>query len=141
LAVIRLPLMLLLSLVIIGGSLGCQTRPKPAGEEPISSSRYPRVVVMGSLEGRVVAGDPVVQRDPDVPLHVTVPVRMNRDRRVASEYRFIFLDVAGRPVDPPMQWRWTPLTIAQSFVEGSSLDPSAVDWRLELRPSTASNRR
>ena len=136
--------------VAMASLTACDTTKAPAGarQDPLYSEAYPSVVLMEGLDRGLVAGEPIVTHaTPERPMQVTVPIRSIDDRPLNVQYRFLFLDEAGRPMnDGPGGWRFVNIgPRVQIFVKGNSMEAlSAVgsargtnpaDWRLELRPA------
>lgn len=118
-------------------SAGCQnTAPPGARTETVSAAAYPRVLAQGNLDRFLAYDKPRVDRTDSGAMSVTVPVRILRDRDVDTQYRFIFFDERDQPLRPQMDWQYQTLAgRTQAFLRGSSLDPDAADWRLEIRPA------
>ncbi len=119
-------------------AVGCDTVKAPGAAEPdpLPASAYPQIAALGGLDGYLAYDKPVVNRPADRPMNVSVPIRLKSDAGLKTQYRFIFFDQNGRPLEPDPTWQFTFLPArAQAFLEGSALDTDAVDWRLEVRPS------
>ena len=115
---------------------GCNHAPGAATPDPLAASEYPRVAALDSFKGHLVYDTPVVSRPDDRPMSVSVPVRLTRSKEAQAQYRFIFFDQHGRPLEADPSWQFTFLPAkAQAFLEGSALEMKAMDWRLEVRPS------
>lgn len=123
--------------LLMVAAAGCQsTAPPGAGPDPVSAAAYPPVIAQRGLGKFLVAAKPVVTRSDSGAMTVTVPVRIQRSRDVDAQYRFLFFDDAGRPLRPQMDWQYKTLPgRTQVFLEGTALDPAALDWRLEIRPA------
>lgn len=134
----------LLALLVLPLSTGCRYRPDAARTDRVSEQSYPEVTVQDSLRTRIVMSTPTVRNDPGTPMAVTVPVRYIPLRRrvifgnadVPAQYRFIFLQADGTPLDPDPAWKYVTLTPRnQVFLTGAAMDLGATDWRCELRPN------
>lgn len=129
------------ALLVVGVSIAAcsppdRRGPDPAGGDPLLRANYPNVVVMEQLAPYIVVSEPVVERTEVGSLRVSVPVRAaTRVENLNTQYRFDFLDEQGRPIRPEQSWRFIQLpSRTQRFLEATSLDDRAVDWRLEIRP-------
>jgi hypothetical protein len=118
---------------------GCGQRryeaPPTAVQDPAA---YPQITLSPELAGWVAADRPVVSQGEDGsgPLRVTVPVRtlVKRGETMRVQYRFVFLDSMGRPVEPQGDWRYVRLPANERrYFEGNALDGRATDWQLEIR--------
>ncbi|MCB9846324.1 MAG: DUF1425 domain-containing protein [Phycisphaeraceae bacterium] len=119
---------------------GCATRDASAPgamADPVPRVNYPNISILDELVPYVVVSEPIVTKGPDQPLRVTVPIRaITRPRELNTQYRFIFFDADGRPIEPQQAWQYERLpSRAQRFFEANALDQRAVDWRLEVRPA------
>jgi uncharacterized protein YcfL len=128
----------LLTLALAAGALasvGCRSTDPPASRaDTVTAAAYPQVVAQDRLEGRLRHDRATVQRSESGVINVTVPVRVTTQRDVRAQYRFLFFDQTGRPLRPEMDWQYLQLPArTQVFLEGASLQPEAVDWRLEVR--------
>ncbi len=133
-----LALALITSLLFTAGCL----QPREAEyESPKTQAKYPQIVIINNFLPWVAFHDPIVTpAEGEVPMKVTVPIRLKQWQRKEAQYRFIFLDQDGRPVGPEMDWRWevlNPRTLV--YLEASALDTAAVDWRLEIRKNLKKN--
>lgn len=118
--------------------IGCDTTKAPhaADPDPIAPVQYPQIAAEGKLGDHLFYAKPIIRREAGTPMKVTVPLRLRDDKPVNAQYRFTFLDVAGAPLDPPMDWRFMVLPPRlQVFMEGSAMSAAADDWRLEIRPA------
>ena len=134
----------LLALLVLSLSTGCRYRPDGARPDRVSEQSYPEVTVQDSLRTRIVMSAPTVRNDAGTPMSVTVPVRYIPLRRrvifgnadVPAQYRFIFLQADGTPLDPDPAWKYITLPPrTQVFLTGAAMDLGATDWRCELRPN------
>ena len=93
-----------------------------------------QVTTFEGLDGRMVFGEPQVQRGAYEPLSVSIPVRAAHDRSLRLQYRFEFFDRSGRPIRPTMDWRYILLPVqGDRVMESTAYDTAATDWRLEIR--------
>lgn len=116
---------------------GCSYAPGSAEPDPIPDAAYPQVVTMYGLHDMFFYAAPSVAPEADGrPMSVSVPVRLRRTGRdIACQYRFLFFDATGRPLDPEPTWHYKNIPPrVQVFLEGSASDIGAVSWRCEIRP-------
>lgn len=119
---------------------GCANEgPPPAGRaDQVSPQDYPQIVPQGGLARVLRFGRPIVDgAEPGRPMLVSVPVR-NLDRRELNvQYRFEYLDRAGRPLRTNTGWAYKTLTGrgVETTLESNSQSDEAADWRLEIRPA------
>lgn len=129
-----IPVTLLCAMTLVG----CY---KPWGAMPdkYPKQKHPKIYTQGWLRYDFYEFDSpaVVPEEDGRPMSVTVFVRLLElawEKPIACQYRFIFLDENGVPLDPDPSWRYrqieprsvTPLT-------GSAPDIGAVDWWCEIR--------
>ncbi len=116
---------------------GCNTKaPTAAKPDPLPPVSYPQIATEGKLGNDLYYARPIVRMEPGTPMKVTVPLRLRDDQPVNVQYRFVFLDTVGAPLDPPMDWRFMVLPPRlQVFMEGTAMSGAARDWRLEVRPA------
>ena len=113
----------------------CQYRPGEAEVDPLPVEAYPEITVSGVLEGQtLVAETPNVQRGDNVPLSVSLPLRLKNRDNIPVQYRFIFTDRSGRPLDIDPGWKYTTLRGRErTYLLGSATDTNANDWQLQVR--------
>ena len=128
--------------VLVPGIGGCQDKTKSPGvgrPDPLPADEYPQIVATGTLDKFLGFGEPVVRGGrvrEGGPLSITVPMRLLSKGGIYVQYRFEFFDRDNRPLAPQMQWRRLALMArVEHFLEGSSIDDTAVDWRLVVRPA------
>ncbi len=134
------PFLLLISLasaIAIGGT-GCQADRSPGAgmADPYPAQiNDPRITVLApDLRGWIGFQEFRVAQDEDKPLSVNVPVRNMTERQYLIDYRFLFYDEDGMQISPVMGWQMVAMEPKQNVrLEGSALDRSAVDFRLEVR--------
>ncbi len=104
-----------------------------AHEDPAWRVGYPQVQSEPGLSRFMRYGEPVVT--PGDPMQVVVPVRyQRRQQSLDIQYRFVFFDDLGRPLNPDAGWRWTQLPAKRPvYLEGTATQAGAADWSLELR--------
>ena len=108
--------------------------PDPGLRDPLVIQAYPKITVDRGLSRFLGFSDPIVEATPDKPLNVTVPVRLLEDYAVNVQYRFIFVDNKGRPIQPEMGFQYIRMPArVQVFFKGAALDTNAVDWFLQVR--------
>lgn len=111
--------------------------PQSVRSDPLAGG-YPQNIALKGLHNGVVIGKPIVDAaTDDQPMRVTVPLRSVADGTLRTQYKFTFLDGRGRPVRSNTNtWRYQVLAAkAEVFLEATSLDTDAADWRLEVRPA------
>lgn len=130
-------LALIVPMVVVGLSVGCTSErtkaPKRIDEDALMAHEYPQITVSRGLKGTITAGDIVEEAGP--PVRVTVPVRaLTRRRDLHVQYRFMFLDEKGLPLNREPDWHYMRMpSRTQVFMQGNALDANAQDWRLEIR--------
>jgi uncharacterized protein YcfL len=116
----------------------CDTVKAPAGvrQDPLHSTAYPQIVILGGLSEWIAGDRPIIEpATPDKPMKVTVPIRSQADAGLNVQYQFTWFDAQGRPIGQPGGQRFVNIAPrTQVFLEGSPLETTAVDWRLEIRP-------
>lgn len=129
---------LLLSMAMV---VGCSDPIKapPAGQRDLlPADQYPHIVAIEGLARELRFGQPIV--DPPTeqrPLRVIVHTRSTTARTgINIQYRFEWVDEAGRPVEPDTGWQFVHLEPrVLTPLPGSALNRKAVDWRLVVRPA------
>lgn len=118
--------------------MACQHDPVKAPgagmPDPLFADEYPQIVVTDQIADYMGFHRPVVDVQPGKPMSVVVPARLINDYAINVQYRFIFMDSAGRPIEPVMGFTYMRMPgRVQQFMRGAALDTNAVDWRLEIR--------
>ena len=128
------PLILLIAVTLLT-STACKYRPGEAEVDPLSVEAYPEITVSGVLEGQTLLAEPPnVQRGDNVPLSISVPLRLKNRDNIPVQYRFIFTDRSGRPLDIDPGWKYTTLRGRErTYLLGSATDINANDWQLQVR--------
>lgn len=123
---------------------GCY-RPYGAQADRYPDDRYPQIVTLGWLRNDFFYNQPVVIPERDGrPMRVSVNVRLKEfafEKAIPCQYRFIFLDEVGIPLDPDPAWQYRkiePRVITN--LQGFAPDIGAVDWRCEIREDRVENR-
>lgn len=130
------PLVLTAAALLGACSEGRLTGPHAAERDYFTHNKYPQVEGLDGLGDFMVHGDPVVTYEKNQAMTVTVPVRIQRDRDLRAQYRFIFFDERNRPIEPQMDWQYTELFgRTQVFLTATSPQAEASDWRLQVRPT------
>lgn len=129
---------LLVACVVAGPLVGCTYSPYEGKEDRLDIEAYPRIVASRYTHRKLLFSPPTVDPGTDAqPMRVTVPVRSKfRRSDLRVQYRFEWLDDAGRPLSRNAQpeWRYKALPPRnQVFLDGNSMDLGAKDWRLEVR--------
>lgn len=125
-------------LVVLASATGCSYGPYEGYEDEINPEDYPRIVASREIF-RTLRFSPATVEPSTLsrPMRVTVPVRTTyRSTDLNVQYRFVFLDAAGRPIERSTQAQWRFVTLPplnQVFLDGNALDLGATDWRLEVR--------
>lgn len=111
--------------------------PQSVRSDPLAGG-YPQNIALKGLHTGVVIGKPIVDAaTEDQPMRVTVPLRSVVDGTLRTQYKFTFLDDRGRPVRSNLDsWRYQVIAAkAEVYLEATSMDTDAADWRLEVRPA------
>ncbi len=127
-------------LVSVFGGVGCTSEgPPPSGRaDKLAPGQYPQIVPLEGLARVLRFSAPIVERaEPGRPMRVSVPTRNIGGRELNVQYRFSFLDRGGRPLGTNQGWAYTKLigNGVETTLEANSLEDTADDWRLELRPA------
>ena len=126
-------------LVVIWMLTGCHDpvmAPGTAQIDPLYQSGHGKVLALEELHRFVAASEPIVEAGSERPMMVTVPIRLLADEQINVQYRFDFFVRKGVPVAPEMSWAFMALPArARVYMQGASLDTTATDWRLQLRPA------
>lgn len=132
-----LPCTALLAGLMLVSLAGCYS-PYAGKPDLVSNDEYPQIVASRYTYKNLRFGPPVEEvGTPEKPMRVTVPVRSTFKRTDLNiQYRFEFLDFAGRPLQRSgvTEWRYKALPPRnQVFLDANALDVGAKDWRLEVR--------
>lgn len=126
-----------LGLVLIGIA-GCAKDVPPYREGRAERYTPPQIQITGldaeSLRQNTAIDRPITSRDPANMLFVTVPIRNTSDVVLLIQYRYNFVDEAGRPL--PENIAWHRLTLepgSAQRVSFNSVSPRAADFQLDLR--------
>lgn len=127
------------SLALASALAGCQHphRPPPGGlQDPIEHELYPKIVIEEPLRRFLrVNYDAIVVEDraEESPLQVTTPVRSMADTQMRIQYRYRWMDDAGRIIQDT-NWIMDVVEPRLSTQLSSNATRSdATDWRLEIR--------
>ena len=133
-------LLLLVTLTALCASMlaGCY---RPFGAEPdrYPVSEHPNVYTLGWLRNDFYLQDaPVVTPEQgNRPMSVTVAVRLREaawEDPIACQYRFMFFDERGVPLDPDPTWQFRIIEPRVStYLQAGAPDIGAVDWHCEIR--------
>jgi hypothetical protein len=119
--------------------VGCNEGPPPAGRaDKVAVEQYPQIVAVENLDKALRFNAPVVEpSSPGRPMSVVVPVRNTNRRDLNVQYKFTFEDDAGRPLRTNTGWKFATLAGGGvgTTMESNSLEDTAADWRLEIRPA------
>lgn len=117
---------------------GCTHEPPPYREGRAERYAPPQVQITGidaeDLRQSTVIDRPQTYRDPANLLYVTVPVRNTSDQVLHVQYRYNFVDEAGRPL--PANIAWNKKTLEPGSTERitfNSTSAKAADFQLDLR--------
>lgn len=131
-----------LSFVILAmicfGMAGCAKDVPPYREGRAERYTPPQVQFTGldaeDLRQSTAVDRPITSRDPSNILFVTVPMRNTSEQVLRIQYRYNFVDEAGRPL--PENIAWHPKTLEPGATERitfNSTSPRAIDFQLDLR--------
>lgn len=128
---------LLMLLTIVAG---CRNEgPPPSGRsDRVAPQDYPHIVAVERLHRELRFGPAVVdEASSGRPMRVTQPLRNISNRLLHVQYRFQFMDEAGRPLKTNQGWRYADLAPqgVETSWDSNSMEDTAVDWRLEIRPA------
>lgn len=131
-------IVLLLALIMSSAVTGCVKAPFTGKADAVPIDNYPRIVASRETYKNLRFSAGIVEAGTlDRPMRVSVPVRSTFERsNLNVQYRFEFLDGAGRPMrrSGNAEWRYKALPPRnQVFLDGNALDTGASDWRLEVR--------
>ena len=140
---------LLLTIPMLAAAIlltGCSYSPGAADVDPIPDANYPQVVTYGWLDNDFYVDAPIVVPEKDGrPMRVTVEVRRLEpafNRELPSQYRFIFLNEYGEPLDADPAWHYRAIEPkVKTILQASAPDTGAVDWRCEIRKDRAERKR
>ncbi len=125
------------TLVAVSLLVACHDPVKAPGAgmpDPLHADEYPQIVVTDQIADYMGFHKPIVEVQPGKPMSVVVPARLINDYAINVQYRFIFFDSAGRPIEPGMGFQYLRMPgRVQQFMRGAAMDTNAVDWRLEIR--------
>lgn len=127
----------LLAVVTLAPLTGCYG-PYTGREDRLPIEEYPNIVASRGTYKNLYFGPATIEEGtPEQPMRVTVPVRSRyRYKNLNIQYRFEFLDYAGRPIERSGQREWRFITLEprnQVFLDANALDTGAKDWRLQVR--------
>ncbi len=128
----------LASSLLVGTLTGCDTvrPPSSAKIDQLLPEQYPKLVIEDPGLAKLLAVTPgkvVVDRTPDRPISVSVPIRSLADNTMRVQYRYLWLDEKGREI---RRGEWIRDSFAPRIerqLQGSAVDMKSVDWRLEVR--------
>lgn len=134
----RTMLLMVLALFCTTLLVGCY---RPFGAEPdrYSVSKHPKVYTLGWLRNDFyLMGAPIETHEQDgKPMKVSVTVRLREaawESPIACQYRFVWLDAQGAPLDPDPTWQYRMVEPrVRTVLQGSAPDIGAVDWWCEIR--------
>lgn len=123
------PVILALVMLFIAG---CDKPIEPRYE---SASTYGKLTLSDTrLQDQLVFDDPVLTRNEVGLLRFTQLVRERKGHSLWIEYRLIWLDESGQPINPQMTWRAKRLESGQpEYLTATATNKRAIDYRLEVR--------
>jgi len=125
---------LVIAASLLGGCYDPVQAPGAGMPDPLSADAYPQIVVTDKISDYMGFHKPVVNVEPGKPMSVVVPARLLKEYAINAQYRFIFFNNAGAPLEPQMGFQYIRMPArVQVFMKGAALDTNAVDWRLEIR--------
>jgi uncharacterized protein YcfL len=129
-------LTLLLTVTVVTGCSDPMKAPPAGQRDLLPADQYPHIVAIEGLAKELRFGQPIVDQPTEQrPLRVIVHTRSTTARQGLNiQYRFEWVDEAGRPVEPDSGWQFVHLEPrVLTPLPGAALDTSAVDWRLVVR--------
>jgi len=96
---------------------------------------YPQITVLAPELQQWLRFHPArIDRDPDRPMQVEVPVRNISDRQYLIDYRILFFDGDDMAVTPTMGWRFMAIEANQTArLTAGAMSPDAANYRLEIK--------
>lgn len=134
----RTALLTLLVAATLAALPACTYTPGSATDDPLPMSQYPQITVSGDdlLHETKLAEPPAVSVGDYRPMSVTVALRLEDHTDEKVQYRFLFFDERRVPLDIDPGWKYTVLRGREkTYLQGSALDTTAVNWQLEVRPT------
>ncbi|QDU34858.1 hypothetical protein KS4_29340 [Poriferisphaera corsica] len=125
----------LLTILVLASACESQQNHQSASLQQLSEQSYPKIELQGDFPVKVVYGMPSVQSSPYKMMKVSVPIRLTTDKQLAVKYRYIFYDSANSRIEPVSDWRERTLFNNNTYLSGSTENPTASDWRLEIKPT------
>ena len=132
--------LLLLAAGILAGAVGCNNmvRDPIEGRQDVYHTGDPTQVFLDSTDLRndTALDTPVVTRDVNGLLHVTVPIRSVINKQLYVEYRVIFFDRDHQEID---RSPWRDKTLAANVpdrINFNATNPRAESFQLHLRYPT-----
>lgn len=119
--------------------IGCQTKygaPSAGLGDPWPAPlNDPQITVLSSELRQWLRFHPArIDRDPQRPMQVEVPVRNISDRQYLIDYRILFFDGDDLEVKPTMGWRFLAIDANQTArLTAGAMSPEAADYRLEIQ--------
>lgn len=120
------------------GLAGCAKDVPPYREGRAERYTPPQIQFAGldaeDLRQSTAVDRPITSRDPSNILFVTIPLRNTSDQVLLIQYRYNFVDEAGRPLPENIAWhRKTLEPGATERLTFNSTSPRAADFQLDLR--------
>jgi uncharacterized protein YcfL len=122
-------------LVLVGAAMLAGCSKGPIGGRADSAGVYPNVSISSLSLADKVRLNPANVSETEVGLaRLTQPIRAAADAGLAIEYRVIWFDRQGRPIEPMMTWRFKRLEPrVREFIEAEASSREAVDYEVQLR--------
>lgn len=113
---------------------GCASTDVVAGRYD-TADHYPNVTLSErSLQDALGFQEPVISQTPSGLMRVTIPLRARSNDELHLEYRFVWLDDEGAPVQPEMNWRPLRLEPRQpQYVSASASSAAAENYNFQVR--------
>lgn len=113
---------------------GCQST-APIGGQYDEARSYPNVTLsQPSLQKALGFQEPTVSTIENGLKHVTLPVRARSNETLHVQYRVLWFDKKGRPIEPKMSWRYTRLEPRQpETLTAGATSAEAADYDFQLR--------
>ena len=116
---------------------GCSNNPPPYREGRAERYSPPQVQITGidagNLQDSIVIDRPQTYRDPANLLYVTVPLRNTTSQVLHIQYRYNFVDEAGRPLPANIAWNRKALEPGSTErITFNSTSNKAADFQLDL---------
>ena len=114
---------------------GCKSDTSVVGAQYDEVARYPNVTLsQPSLSDALGFQEPIVTRNANNIMQVSIPVRARSNDELHVEYRVIWLDPNLQPLRPEMSWKPLRLEPRQPYtITETASTTSATNYNLQLR--------